>query len=224
MRLVHPNWEYQIEFQENRLNTLVIESPMAMCRYIQELLLQSQGEEGLFVLSEKDELLNIAKELTVIIDPFSLDFNQRKIISKIITQIKDLAVGEDLFCETNEILSKLLQYAADLEFDMPFPLQHNESIEIVDVIKILGFRLSSEQPSLTEKLTDYFEVLRTFCGISCFVLCNMKSFLSDVDFLEFHKQVSYGKFNVLLLENMQREPFLSEEVRCIIDKDLCEIY
>ena len=154
MRLVHPDWEYNIEFQENRLNTLVIESPIAMRNYVQELISQSQGEDGFFVLSEEDELLDISKKLTVIVDPFSMDFNQRKIISKINSQLKDIAVGEDLLCETNEIISKFLQYAADLEFDMPYPLQHKESIEIADVIKIMGFQLSSDQPSISEKLTD----------------------------------------------------------------------
>ena len=53
MKLVNPNLCLDISIDENEVNELVIENPAVFSDFVRELLLQVDGTEGDFVLSEE---------------------------------------------------------------------------------------------------------------------------------------------------------------------------
>ena len=81
MKLVHPKLEGQIIFSDEKPCQWVIESPEDFSLYVQELLRQSEGEEGQFVLSDGDKEKDISKYAEVIINPFAVNINDRKILT-----------------------------------------------------------------------------------------------------------------------------------------------
>ena len=81
MKLVHPAFENQIVIYENKANVIVIENPELLTDIVFELKNQISGKEGSFILSNNMEYISLSKVAEICVDPFSLDFNSRKLIS-----------------------------------------------------------------------------------------------------------------------------------------------
>lgn len=101
MKLVHPNLEGQLLL--NSPCEWIIESPELFSRYVKELFEQSNGEEGNFVLSEGEKEISISKFAEIIINPFSINKNDKRILGKLYTRLNDLAVAEENYLLTQEI-------------------------------------------------------------------------------------------------------------------------
>ena len=85
MRLVNSKYNLKIEFEENKSTELVVENKECMIDIVQNLLSQVDGIEGDFVLAAEKEM-KMEKDVLFIIDPFSIDFNNKKIITKLYEQ------------------------------------------------------------------------------------------------------------------------------------------
>ena len=83
MKLVHPDLGYTIVFAENQVNVVTVENKPFFTKLLQGLLLQCSGEDGGFVLSEDNRELKIAETCDLIIDPLTLDINNKKILNKV---------------------------------------------------------------------------------------------------------------------------------------------
>ena len=59
MKLVHQDYSFQIEFEENVVQKLIIESPHILSSFLVELKRQINGKEGKWVLSHEGEVLEI---------------------------------------------------------------------------------------------------------------------------------------------------------------------
>ena len=81
MRLVYEALQHELDFENTQVHILVLESPGFMRDFIGTLIKQTNGEEGGFVLSEKSKELVISKNVSVVIDYFSLSLNDRKVIA-----------------------------------------------------------------------------------------------------------------------------------------------
>ena len=78
MKLVHPDYEFVFDFKEGVHHHLIIEQPEIFRNYITELLLQEEGEDGAFVLSEGNEELEISKNLDIMTDVLRFDPNRQE--------------------------------------------------------------------------------------------------------------------------------------------------
>lgn len=94
MKLVHPEIPYALIESDNKCSEWIIENPETFSSYLQEMMQQCSGEDGRFVLSQGAEELDIAKNVEVIFDIFSVDCNDRRILNKLYAQLEQLAYGE----------------------------------------------------------------------------------------------------------------------------------
>ena len=90
MKLVNAITGLSIELCENQVNVIAVESPEVLTTYISELKRQISGEEGQFVLSDKD-VCRIDKMMEIIVDPWTIDFNSKRIKTKLLQLVKEEA-------------------------------------------------------------------------------------------------------------------------------------
>ena len=88
MKLVNSCYGLEIKLDENQVMVLVVENALTMSRLTYDLINQCMGVDGTFVLSE-NTILKIEKECEIIINPFQLDFKNKKIMNAI-EQIKNI--------------------------------------------------------------------------------------------------------------------------------------
>lgn len=224
MKLVYSEFDYQILFQENRINVLCIESQKKFREFIGELKIQMEQGQGRFVLSEDGKELELNKHLELIVNLFALDFNQKKILNRIYSHLEKYAREEDLYLETCRIQTALNSYMEQLGCGFDYPLHYSDEISISNLCKLMDLKIDMEYDSFLEQLADYMTIIHELFGCRCFVFVNLKSFLSTEELKELHRFVGYKKLFLLLLENNDTDCREAFEDYFLWDQDLCEIY
>lgn len=222
MKLVHPMWNNPIEFEENIIPILVVENHILFRQYVEMLLMQSLKDEGLFVLSEADQILNISKTLDVICDPFHIDINDRKIITKLYTALSENMLNENLYLQTAEIKIQLLQYIQSVLDEVEEELVYEQNIEPSGILKLLNVHFQEEM-DFCERIITYLDITRTYLGKKCFVFVNIRSYLSDEEIKMLYRQIQYNKHHVLFIETYCPDEIKDNEKILIIDDDMCII-
>lgn len=221
MNIAHCDRGIYIEFNENRVNVLVVENASALSEIINELYIQSEGGDGDFVIAQKDELFKFSSKVSVVLEPFSVSFNEKKILTALYKEMEKEAL-EYLYTETCNLNSAVVNYIDLLSSKMPYPIVFNDSMDIQSVLKAVHTELDDGQGSICEKIINYIKVISVLTGIRIVIFLNLKSFISEDELKEIYKCAFYNKIYLLLIEN-----FLHDKIECedtlIIDKDLCFI-
>lgn len=223
MILVHPRIEEQIEFKENVINVLCIENKAMFNEIVSDFLVQINGEDGDFILSEKGKELPIKKSVELVLSPFIMDFNSKKILSSIYGDLKENAYQQDYYANTVKLLSEISGYISNVVDEYKYPLEISEEINIEDVFKLASLKVDNSNSTLVDKIVDYVELVTTVLNVKLVVFVNLKSYIEEEQLGELYKTIINKKINVLLIENMMISSKIEGEKGIIIDKDLCEI-
>lgn len=222
MKLMHPWFQRPISFTENRIQVLVLENRGLFSHLTEEFCIQSEGEKGGFILSEED-LLDCAVCLDVVMDYFHLSPDRKRLQAKFLAKMKT-AAQQELQLETMAIQEQLHHYLQAVMDLFDYPLQMEQEDNIGALLKACGPKLSFAGESLAENLLNYMMVYRDLAGIKCFVLVNLKAYLSGEELKQFYRDILTQKISVLLLESDQRELIPEHEDVRLLDEDFCELY
>lgn len=223
MKLIHNQMEYQINFEKDIVNTLIIESSSLLRSFILQLSNQIKGIDGGFVLSKGSSELKIGKNMEIILNPFIDSSYATKFGSRLIANIKSYAVNEKLYPKTIEIQSLLLEFASILSHEYNESIIFSEEIDLTSLIKLLGFSYDFED-SFLENIITYIRAINTYFNTNIFVFINLKSYLIKEELAYLFEVVKSINCHLVLIESYLSKFFINEEKRCIIDVDLCEIF
>jgi CRISPR-associated protein Csn2 len=223
MILAHTDIVKNIEFRENEVNVVLVENKHYFADLIGELYRQMDGEEGKFVLSDNNKILNIAKSVELLTDVFTVDINNRKLLNALYANVDKISQNEDNFARTAELFSAVFTYLENITDEIDFSLEYKSDISVSELCKAVDLRFSKEYDSLVEKLADYLVMTTDVLKIKCFVFINLKTFLSKEELALLYDFMFAHKINALLLENVETYILPCENL-LIIDEDLCEIY
>ena len=145
MKLVNSKYNLDIEFEENISNTLVLENKQHMIDVIQNLILQLKGDEGDFVLSAEKNV-KFDKVVEFIANPFEIDFNNKKIVTKLFEQL--IAVASECVEEYNFINGKIVGTLDDIcskieYYNVEYNLEYEQSTEVILVGSASTARLAT---------------------------------------------------------------------------------
>lgn len=222
MKLVHPEMDYALLGNENVCMEWIIENPQTFSSYVQEIRQQCNGEEGKFVLSHGDKELNFAKSVELIFDLLSVDCNDKRILTKLYTQLEQLAYGEQFFVQTQELTRQLQSYMMDLEQETEYILNMDQMLNLPATFKALGVSFEVQEVDFFERLIRYMKLVGSILNKKLFIFVNMRSFLSDLQIQMLVEEIKYQDMKMLLIESCARD-CIPNLRRCIIDKDNCII-
>ena len=223
MKLVHIGLDTHITFDRDYVNEWVIESPNLFMQYIRELLNQLNGKDGEFVLSEEEKIENISKSVEIIINPFGVDINDKKILNKIYDQLIDVANNEKNYVYTHETTNNILRYLIDITNDSDYIMDIDEELDMSLLFKATGVKIEGDDSDFLGNITKYIELA---CGLmkrKLIILINFRSYVCDNQYEEFIRMCRYKEINVLLMENHKND-CVSGVKQYILDSDRCEIF
>ena len=93
MKLVNSKYNLSMEWEENKSTTLIVENKDNMLNIINNLINQLSGQEGDFVLSDEVKV-KWEKQVDFVLEPFTINFNNKKILSKMYEQMFDVSKDE----------------------------------------------------------------------------------------------------------------------------------
>lgn len=224
MKLVYPEYKYQIIFDEDIINVVIIENQKEFTHLLEELLQQCGGKEGRFVLSEDDKILKISTDIQCIVNPMIMELNTKKIIDKIYEQLKETVQTTEMYLEVKKLYGMMMEFIQRTIDQYDYHLVYDDLVEEKSLFKMVDLRVAEEGNDLLSKIVDYMKLNSRLLKCKVFLFVNLKSFLTEEELKLLYKTCLYEKYNLVLIESMNRPEKNANERVLIIDKDCCEIY
>lgn len=221
MKLVHSELGIKIVIVENRANVLVIENPMIFRKIIEDVLNQINGFDGELVLSTDDKILALSKHIELVIDPFNIDLNSKKIQGKLFQLIKQ-DFEENFAAEINDANTVILELIDSILAKQPFSVGFDAELDFLSLLKSYHVEFKANEMSFLEILVEFTRVHSQLMGTKIIMFCNLKSYLSENELMQFYEFAFYSKINLILLENSFRTKNFNEST-IVIDSDCCII-
>lgn len=221
MRLICTKYDIDLELQENRVNVLVIEAPDTFAYVIYALIMQMKGEPGIFILSDKEKILTLGKAAEIVVNPFAIDCNEKRIQQKLYQELTN-EMKESMLEQTVKLQGNIIKYLEELLQRSPYFLEFDVEENIAGLLKLCCVEIVDREETLVGKIANYMRALKRFCSVGTLFCVNLKLFLTQAEMEELYKNAFYEKINLVLLENTVREK-LENETICILDKDMCII-
>ena len=222
MRLVNTEYaDLNIEFVENTYNVIVVESKALYSEMLFGLIAQSAGHEGDFILSEDNKILAAKNNIEIIIDPFRLDFANKRIMNKLYQELLE-GLQDKLYEDLGELNSFTVQLLDRAIADVEYPVNYDINTDVISLLKMYNVKLDDYSENIAERLCLYIKLMSRLCGIKLFVLANIGAFIDREDLELVYETLSYEKINVLMFESHERD-WLNNETVLIIDRDKCLI-
>lgn len=221
-KLVYGKYDISMSLEENYVNELIIENPPVLAQMVQELTTQADGGEGGFVLSEDGKPLSVEKNLVFIKDPFSMDVNQRKLLTKLYEELEEHTT-DTLFLEGQDFYHAYIRYMNGVCEKSGLFLTYEEELRVEDIFKLAKLRIDCQAESLVEQIAEYIRVWAELLHQEVFVFLNLKLFLTKEELEALYQECFYRKVQMILIEAVFTEKMPEEKIY-LIDKDKCIIY
>ena len=109
MKLVNARLGLELEFLENQVLNLTIESPERFSEVVFQLSKQVEGEVGLFILSNAEKELLLEKKAVVIANPLGVTCDEKRIVSQIYNNLSDM-ISSDYSEEYAVVIQQIFQF------------------------------------------------------------------------------------------------------------------
>lgn len=220
MKLVHPNIEVPINFNESFCYQLVIENATEFYARTQELIRQCNGEDGNFVLSDNG-VLTIEKSCICMYDYFANMFQNKKINQTLQQIAEKVLTQKDFFKEFSIINQNMMKINEIIKKECNEHMVYNDYFTKEDFIKFSNYKLK-QSFIFIENILNYIEFFIQHTKVKIVIFVQLSSVLTEKEIQTLCKQLHYMEINVLLVEPYQRYR-LNFAQTVTIDNDLCVI-
>lgn len=208
--------------EENSISVLVAESAEQFSKILSDLEMQATGMEGNFCFfDDEDKILNVSKTVDVIMNPFALDSNDKRIRNKLYQYFEGIATDEcqEVMADVNADIMRLLE---NLNDHLEYMLCYDLNLDINGLLKLYDVEIDIEEQTLCERILNYCILMKRYCGIKVFCFVNLKLFLSEQQLSELYHDLINNKIFCLMIETVQRVK-IEYEKNYILDQNLCLI-
>lgn len=223
MKLVHPLFSNPIVFRENTIPVLVLENPVVFRKLTAELVFQSEGDEGQFILSEKNVPLDCSAHMNVMLDFIHVNDIDKRVQKKAINALIR-NVQEKLTQETCKFSLILQEFLGKLAYLADYPVDYDRSENLSALLKAMDFRIDLADLPAYEALYEQLVLMHRLSIDQCFVLVNAKSYFGTKELAQFYQLAQYQKMNLLMLESHMSDPIRPFENLLLFDENLCELH
>ena len=222
MKLIHKNWTFEMLFQENTVQRVVIENPKIFTTFIGELQEWLEGADNGWILSEDGKVLKASNCCDLILDYFNLDINQRKMVSYLHSTLETEILDTDLYVQWREVSGNLLQMLEKAIEASGYDVTYSEA-DIKACLKMLGVSFQKRADSTIERLLEYQKLVNEVLRVKVFILVNTTTYFTQEELRYLYEQAEYRKYYLLLFDTQQIQVCQEKENILIIDNDACII-
>lgn len=220
MKFQYKSFNFKMDFEEKNIFSLIIENKKVYRKIIEDLVNNSNIEDGNIIFSKNNKLIIPEKEIFIFSDYFSFDIN-KFVLTKYYKELKNLSENEFLN-ETLKIKDILKDYINKL-IENNYSLKFEDDLDVGQILKAFSIKFERSEDLLLN-LFEWIKILNEILGYEIFFFINLGNFLSENELVEFSKFIVYNECKVIFLENFYRNKLFEDDNLIVIDNDLCEIF
>ncbi len=221
MRLLCDRLGIDIELSENMTQIIVLEDVALYSGFVRELWEQHKGNDGEIILSDNGTSLKFGKNIEVVINPFDIDCNNKKILSRIYQETVEIIQNEKID-DAFEINRRVISLLDDTVGKLPYDLDYNLDLNLQSLLKLYDLTVRMDAETYPELLSQYIDLMAKACGVKCFVFVGLRKYLTQENLENLYKDVFYDKIYLIDIESDIGMRLDTEKV-AILDKDQCLI-
>lgn len=221
MTLSHHPTGFTAQISDRIVTVITVEEPSIMAEYVQDLKRLLENDEGDFSLFEGEKELKLSETAEVILDPWSLDYNSKRIKGKLLRLVNDVAVDQ-FYEDFLNVRGSICSFVENVLEHIPYSIEYNMEPDINAISKMLDIRIEQGENTIVERLVEYMKLLSSLCSVKVFFFINLRSFISDEAMKLVYQEATYSGIALVLVESVQRS-ILENEQDFIIDRDKCII-
>ena len=220
MKLVHSDFLFQVDFEENDCYSLIIENSKEFYNKTNEFFRQANGDDGNFVLSDNFEM-SISKNCLYVYDYYGDFLNSKKTISSINKKVVEILKNNDFLQEFNEINKLIFNINDKVIEELDYNIEYIDNFDFDTFVKLSNYTIKTDV-SLLENLIAYIQIYAQNENKKLLVFVNLFTVLEKEEIKLLIKQIRYMQLNILFIDSNQKYKF--EDIKTIIiDEDLCII-
>ena len=221
MRIVYDKYGIDIELSNERPFYLCLEAPDVYRETLNQLWLLANGDFAELLISIDGKEISVQKKAELIFNPFGINFNDRKLSSRLINELAVIAANE-LYEETSELNTLIINYLDSITNKIPYPIEFDIDLDIIALAKAYKVRFEDTEESFATRLISYCKLVHRVCGTELFILSNLKQYLVLDELWMFYEELKYENICILDIEGKFNYK-LQKESCMIVDKDKCNI-
>lgn len=220
MKLRINGFENDFILKKDAVNILKIDNVKCFAHILETFNDKVNGFESneIFLLDEDNNEINIAKDVYFCSDIFNLDYNSKKILTKLYKILSDkIQLNQDFFIDS--IVLKLRNYIITEVNELPFEFTMKSGIDIIDILKLFDIKIDNTScENIINRLEILIDLIATLKITKLLVVHNLRMYLSTEDLLELYKYSVYNDVNLLSIERVSDFEKLKYENVLYIDK------
>lgn len=220
MKIKISNFENSINLSEEYVRVLEIEDKALFAnvvRSINELCNKLESKEYI-VLLDQDKELDFSKAAYFIIDILNINFNDRKILNKLYSRLKeDINLDLEVKCKLEVYFKDIFNILDEKLMEYTFEFSSKTELEVEELFKLYGIRIYNMEQSFLEKVMYFLDLISLLDLCDVVIFCNLKTFFTNEEIEEIYKHIIHNKIKVLLIENGIMEDILNNEKKLRID-------
>lgn len=221
MKLVNAEMLLDVEIDEDQPTFLVIEKPRSYYQIVEDFVNLCSGDGGNALLFEGQVQLSFEKDTNLITDPFSLDFNSKRILNKLYGELLEEANSyiEERSCfqiHSNNFFDRLI---SAVPYEM---ITYDVGPELSRLFKAYNVRLEPQCTSILERIIEYAKIMARLIRIKLLIIANISCYLEPQEIEAFVEMCTYLKLRLLFVEGHEHR-FTFQNRTYIMDRDLCWI-
>lgn len=221
MKLINYNVDYVFDYSlDINIYSLIVENSQEYFKLCNDIIKQSEGEDGSWVLSHNAQQLNMDNVLCIY-DFFGLSMNNKKVENLINAQVLQIIKEQDFLQEFSALNNILLKINNKALAQVDLPIISAEEFTYENFVKFSNYKID-EETDLCNKIVTYVDLFIKLKNIKVVALISCFNVLSKEQMQSIIKQLQYMGISVLLINNQNKYEFKNIP-KVIIDEDLCLI-
>ena len=221
MRVANSKIGIDIELKMDCPTFLVIENPIIKRVLVEDIWGQYQGEKGNTIISDKEKELSNGKQVEIIVNPFTIDFNTRKINLQLLEEAKEVLLDYE-YPSFLEIRAKTISFFERIMSKLPYPIKYKTQVTPEEFLKAGDIKVETEEMELSERVVFFMEISRQILNTKIFVLVDLCGYFTKQELMEIVKAGVYNDIAMLFIESTENYD-LENKQTIIIDEDQCLI-
>lgn len=222
MKLFYEPLGIDLDFKNGLSYGLVIESPKQMEYFLNNIWQQSSGNDGEVYLTNLDKEIKFGRGAELIFNPFSLNVNDKKILTKVLGEMNEIC-DNDFLTEKTALNASIISLVDSICEKMPYAFRFNLNLDFIQILKMYDCSLDYESVCLIERIINYIKLAHQVVGTELFIFVNLQSYISQEDFIHLIECCQYEHVICLCLESHYFKMNNDNILWWIIDKDNCII-
>jgi CRISPR-associated protein Csn2 len=211
-----------MKMSEGHMTGICLEDPVMFRKFTENLWNQSNGEAGEIYITEGDRSIKLQKEGCVILNPYVIDVNEKKILSHIYEEMQE-EMELDYYERGSEINRAIVSLLDDLENRLPYPLEYSLDLDFHQLLKLYGVKVESTSHELLEKIINYIRLAHQVLGVNFFAFVQLRNYFNTEELKKLREMISYEQIYVLMVENIVEIDEQTNQKWWIVDRDSCII-